>query len=121
MCGFIGYISNKSDLKNRDYENKFNKYLIKLKNRGPDYTEKKKIFAFEKILNFGFSRLAIQDLSEKSNKIFSNNNKILLFNGEIYNFLELKRKYFYDHKFETNTDTELLFKLFDKFGPEKIS
>ena len=121
MCGFIGYISNKSDLKNQDYENKFNKYLIKLKNRGPDYTEKKKIFAFEKILNFGFSRLAIQDLSEKSNKIFSNNNKILLFNGEIYNFLELKRKYFYDHKFETNTDTELLFKLFDKFGPEKIS
>ncbi len=121
MCGFIGYISNKIDLKNQDYENKFNKYLIKLNNRGPDYTEKKKIFTHDKLLNFGFSRLAIQDLTEKSNKIFSNNRKILLFNGEIYNFLELKKKFFYDEEFETNTDTELLFKLFDKFGLEKIS
>ena len=121
MCGFIGYISNKSDLNNQKYENKFNKYLIKLNNRGPDYQEKKKIFNFEKILNLGFSRLAIQDLSKTSNKIFSNNKKILLFNGEIYNFLELKKKFFYNEKFETNTDTELLFKLFDKFGPDKIS
>ena len=59
----------------------------------------------------GFNRLSIIDISKNSNKIFNDDNYSLLFNGEIYNFLYLKKKYLKKNKLETDTDTEVLFKL----------
>ena len=85
MCGFIGFISDINNKQISLYEEKFQHYLYELNNRGPDYTETKKIFFKNKIIHVGFSRLAIQDLNPKSNKIFYNDKAILLFNGEIYN------------------------------------
>jgi len=121
MCGFIGYISDIRDSQNQIYQKKFSEYLLKLNNRGPDYTEEQKIYYKNKIIHVGFSRLAIQDLKSSSNKIFYNNNSLILFNGEIYNFNELKKNYFLNDKFDTKTDTELLFKLFEKYGPNITS
>ena len=120
MCGFIGYISNKSNKNNLIYEQKFEKYFGYLKNRGPDFQTKKKIITEENIINIGFSRLAIQDLSQSSNQIFMSKKKILLFNGEIYNKLELYNNYINFVKLNTQTDTEILFHLLDNRGSSII-
>ena len=121
MCGFIGYVLNHDTKREKQIEEKFNFYLKQLNNRGPDYSESKKIIHNDKIINFGFARLAIQDLSNNANKIFFNDKYILLFNGEIYNHNELRSKYFVNEKFETKTDTEVLFKLLTNYDFKKIT
>lgn len=121
MCGFIGFIS---DINNKQIDNislKFNIYFDKLKKRGPDYSEVKKIKFKSKIIQVGFVRLSIQDLNKKSNKIFYDDDNLILFNGEIYNFIELRQKYLQNQNFSTNTDTEVLFKLFRKKGTNIVN
>ena len=112
MCGFIGFISDINDKQNDAISKKFDFYYKELKKRGPDYCEIKKIKFKSKIIQVGFVRLSIQDISQNSNKIFCDQNNIILFNGEIYNFNELREKYLSGEKNETNSDTEVLFKLY---------
>ena len=121
MCGFIGFISDINNKQISLYEEKFQHYLYELNNRGPDYTETKKIFFKNKIIRIGFSRLAIQDLNPNSNKIFYNDNAILLFNGEIYNQKILKQKYLSDTLLNTSSDTEVLFNLLLNYGSKIIN
>ena len=121
MCGFIGFISDINNKQISLYEEKFQHYLYELNNRGPDYTETKKIFFKNKIIHVGFSRLAIQDLNPKSNKIFYNDKAILLFNGEIYNQKILKQKYLSDTLLNTSSDTEVLFNLLLNYGTKIIN
>ena len=121
MCGFIGFISDINDKQISHYDKKFKLYLEKLNNRGPDYTETKKISFNNKIIQVGFSRLAIQDLSPISNKIFHNQRGLLLFNGEIYNQKILRDKYLNSEEFYTSTDTEVLFYLLLKHGTSIIN
>ena len=121
MCGFIGFISDINNKQISLYEEKFQHYLYELNNRGPDYTETKKIFLKNKIIRIGFSRLAIQDLNPNSNKIFYNDNAILLFNGEIYNQKILKQKYLSDTLLNTSSDTEVLFNLLLNYGSKIIN
>lgn len=119
MCGIIGY--SVADTKN--YPNIFKKFLKfhqRMKYRGPDYSEKIKIETGPRVTELGFNRLSIQDLDNRANKIFTNENYSLLFNGEIYNKLHIKKKYFCDDKFSTKSDTEVLYKFLCKFKTEKI-
>ncbi len=97
MCGFI--ITNQN-IKITDYKNT-------LKHRGPDQTGSYEHGEIKII----FNRLAIIDLSKKANQPFIYKNFIIIFNGEIYNYLEL-RKQLTDlgHKFVSNSDTEVLLK-----------
>ena len=120
MCGFIGFVTDINDKRISIYEEKFQHYLNQLKNRGPDYTETKQIFLKDKFIKIGFSRLAIQDLNQNANKIFHNDNAILLFNGEIYNKKYLKRTYIDDIILTTSTDTEVLFNLLLNYGTKII-
>ena len=116
MCGFIGFVSDVKDNNISAYQNKLSIYLEKLKNRGPDFSQQHKFYYKNKIIHVGFARLAIQDLKTSSNKIFYNNNYAILFNGEVYNCAELKKEFLNEVKLETSTDTELLFKLLQKYG-----
>ena len=116
MCGFIGFISDINNKQIDSISQKFNIYFNKLKERGPDYSEVKKIKFKSKIIQVGFVRLSIQDLNKKSNKIFCDDDNLILFNGEIYNHIKLREKYLQNQNFSTNTDTEVLFKLFQKKG-----
>ena len=115
MCGFtvfynLKYLNNKKNIH----------YLFNfIKNRGPD---KKKIINQNNI-TFLFSRLSIQDLSKNGDQpIYSSNKKlIMVFNGEIYNHLDLRKKInsIYPKKKWTGTsDSETLLKVF-KFGISK--
>ena len=74
--------------------------------RGPDFSA---IYKDDKVC-LGHNRLSIIDLDDKSNQPFTSNDKnvILSYNGEIYNFLELKEELSKNYKFKTKSDTELV-------------
>ena len=65
----------------------------------------------ERQILFFHSRLKIIDLNNRSNQPFIKFNKIMIYNGEIYNFKEIKNKLIkLGYKFETTSDTEVLLK-----------
>lgn len=112
MCGLVFSISKKKILKKQIL-----KTIKVMENRGPDYQS----FLEDKIKNnnllFLFSRLSIIDLKKRSNQPYIKKNCILIFNGEIYNFLEIKR-YLQSKEvlFETNSDTEVLLEAYIYWG-----
>jgi asparagine synthase (glutamine-hydrolysing) len=114
MCGISG-ITN--------FENKPNLKTVeamreKIDHRGPDF----KITWNNGSNCIGFVRLAIIDLTKNSNQPFAtDDNKINLFyNGEIYNFKELKEAYFKNILFKSTGDGEVLIYLYEKFGIDFI-
>jgi asparagine synthase (glutamine-hydrolysing) len=106
MCGIVGF----------NYEDKsfLRKALNEIKHRGPDnfgtFTNKK--------ISLGHRRLSIIDLSKSGNQPMSNEDGTiyLIFNGEIYNFKELKNNLKNKHDFKSNTDTEVLIHLYEEEG-----
>ena len=106
MCGLAGFRS--LDKLNIDYK----KVLKKISHRGPDDQNFTNVNEDKNYLFFGFTRLAIQDLNNRSNQPFIFKNLILCFNGEIYNFNEIKNLLKKEEIiFETRSDTEVLIKL----------
>ena len=113
MCGFFGYISIKPlDTNLKIKLSKVDKFLNQ---RGPDFSN----FILGKNFFFKHWRLKIQDLDDRSNQPFSNSKANLLYNGEIYNFKNLKKNNKFNFKFNTTGDTEVLFKYLNKYGIEK--
>ncbi len=110
MCGITGLVS---------FVTKPNKRIVKNMNqslfhRGPDnfsYIENN--FAV-----MGMARLKIIDLSDDSNQPFLNNEKkvSVMYNGEIYNFKELKNQFLSEINFRSNGDGEVILHLYCKFG-----
>ena len=95
MCGFI--ITN--------INQKSEKYKSILKHRGPDSTG----FYRNDFLKIIFNRLAIIDLNKRSNQPYTFKDYIIVFNGEIYNYIELKKQLkSYGYRFKTTSDTEVL-------------
>ena len=111
MCGISGIISQK-------YANEPTILCMvdSQKHRGPDYNNS---FIYNKVA-LGHNRLMIIDCTEKANQPMFNENRTvaIVFNGEIYNFKELKKKYFSNDlsSFKTNSDTEIVLKMYQKFG-----
>lgn len=110
MCGIL--YSNDSEINKEDFLNSLNLML----HRGPDaplcYVEHENS-------KLGHNRLSILDLNERSNQPFYSDDKrfVIIFNGEIYNYLELAKEY--GIKLRTSSDTELLLKLYLSQGLEK--
>ena len=85
--------------------------------RGPD----NKDFSSAEEYTVGHNRLAIIDPEKRSNQPFNFKNLILSFNGEIYNYLEIKEKLILKgYKFETTSDTEVIIKLFHFKGVDSF-
>ena len=100
MCGINGLISSID----KNFSFLVNKMNERISHRGPNAS------GLKDIENgcLGHMRLSIIDLSQEANQPFFDDEHILVYNGEVYNFEELRDKY----KFEcrTNSDTEVLFK-----------
>lgn len=101
MCGIVGFINKRN--KKSDFQ--LLKSMTKsIKHRGPDsinYIKSKNFY-------FGHTRLSIIDQNKSSQPIISDLGNILIYNGEILNFKDLKKKFFKKKKFKTNGDTEVL-------------
>ena len=112
MCGIAGYYGFEFiDTK------KLNITLGLMKNRGPDASGIIKKKLGKKKLYFLHSRLSIIDLDKRANQPFIYKNLLLVFNGEIYNYIELRNDLIkVGYKFETNSDTEVLIKSIEYFG-----
>tara|TARA_E500000178_G_C17020353_1_gene755211 strand:- start:228 stop:2057 length:1830 start_codon:yes stop_codon:yes gene_type:complete len=111
MCGIAGYIgSNNIDIK------RIKSTLSLMKLRGPD----KQKYSFKKINNRNIyllhSRLSIIDLNERSDQPYFMNDLVLIFNGEIYNYVELKKKIQNNVTFKTNSDTEVILHYYKLYG-----
>ncbi len=112
MCGIAGYLHfNKTK--------KAEQPLLKgmtdcISYRGPDGDG----FYVQDNLALGHRRLSIIDLSSGAQPMYSSDrHKVLVFNGEIYNYLELKEELSaLGHRFETTSDTEVLIKAYEQWG-----
>ena len=63
------------------------------------------------------TRLSIIDLKNRSNQPYKYKNLVMVFNGEIYNFIELKKELISrKYHFKTKSDTEVLLKCYHCFG-----
>ncbi|OGY33588.1 MAG: asparagine synthase (glutamine-hydrolyzing) [Candidatus Andersenbacteria bacterium RIFCSPHIGHO2_12_FULL_45_11] len=73
-------------------------------------------------IGFAHRRLSIIDLSDKGAQPFvsSDARYALTFNGEIYNYRQLRQEYFADDVFVSDSDTEVLLKLLIRFGKDAI-
>ncbi len=121
MCGINGYVRSKKiekpELK-RDMD-AMNKLIF---HRGPDedgvFCESNKTYS----IGMGMRRLSIIDLSSGKQPIFTDDKSIvILFNGEIYNYRELKSKLQSEGvTFNTTSDTEVILKLYENYGPESF-
>lgn len=97
MCGILGSISN--NILNHS------KGIKSMNHRGPDFSDS---IHYDSLI-LSHSRLSIIDLDMKSNQPLTIGDYTIVFNGEIYNFLELKKILISDgHKFKTKGDTEVL-------------
>ena len=114
MCGIAGIFSQK-----QTYKNVLEKILKDFNHRGPDDL---KIFTDGNYLA-GMVRLSINDLQNGSQPFISNNGNIIIFyNGEIYNFKNLKNKLLKKgYSFNSNCDGEVLANLFECYGKKSFS
>ena len=110
MCGI--YVSN---LKFKEEELK--QRLKTIEFRGPDFTGVQQ----KNSLNFGHLRLSILDLDERANQPMVSGNYTLVFNGEIYNYKDIKDELILlGHSFTTNGDSEVLLRGFIEWGKEVV-
>lgn len=108
MCGIFGVIGQNFNIE---------KNLDLISHRGPD---DQGIFLDKKI-SLGFKRLSIIDLSERGRQPMTNEDSSvwIVFNGEIYNFVDLKKS-LGKHKFKSSTDTEVILHGYEEWGIEGL-
>lgn len=112
MCGIIGHIR----LHNKMENSLFEEMLNTLKHRGPD--DLGTYYSNKHHVALGHRRLSFLDLSSAGKQPFCNPDQTvwLTFNGEIYNYLELKKELEKEYSFKTNSDTEVLIAAYEKWG-----
>ena len=119
MCGIAGYLGSKIFLPNKSLIKNCSRLM---RRRGPDNVNHKIILNKQKSLLFIHSRLSIIDPVKISNQPMEDENGILIFNGEIYNYIELKNSLIKKgYKFKTNSDTEVLLKMLSLNGEKALN
>jgi asparagine synthase (glutamine-hydrolysing) len=117
MCGIIGHIK-KEGIVNQET---FHKMVKSLEHRGPDgegvfvSTDGKRAL--------GHRRLSFLDLSNSGKQPMSNSEATtwVSFNGEIYNYLELKEELKGEYQFVTESDTEVILAAYQKWGVDFVT
>ena len=119
MCGIAGFYSKK-----QVSDSSIQKTLNLMKNRGPD-NQNSRVFSCnsgKRTVGLLHSRLSIIDLDPRANQPFSIGNQTIVFNGEIYNYLELRKEL--EKKgiqLLTSSDTEVLLHYFRIHGEKCVN
>lgn len=111
MCGFVGFVDK--------YRKKEKDKIVKdmasmIIHRGPDSEG----YYTDNTVALGFRRLSIIDLEGGAQPIYNEDkSKVIIFNGEIYNYQELRKDLeSKGHIFTTNTDTEVILHGYEEYG-----
>jgi asparagine synthase (glutamine-hydrolysing) len=118
MCGICGklVLDGRSNLISRDV---LRRMMDAMRHRGPDDSG---MYACGQV-GLGHRRLSVIDLNTGTQPITNEDGTIwIVFNGEIYNFKELKAFLIgRGHRFRTSTDTEVIVHLYEELGEDFIS
>ena len=110
MCGFVGFVSKQKKEEKKVIIKKMADAII---HRGPDSDG----YYYDDNVALGFRRLSIIDLKGGNQPIYNeDNSKVIVFNGEIYNYKELREELLKKgHTFKTNTDTEVIIHGYEEY------
>lgn len=111
MCGIVGIIDFKHGISQQEIKS----MADTLTHRGPD----EEGYYLEESLGLGFKRLAIVDLAHGQQPMYFEN-LVLITNGEIYNFKELRLELEAKYQFKTNSDIEVLLYMYKEYGKEFV-
>jgi asparagine synthase (glutamine-hydrolysing) len=114
MCGILGIVGTNIE----KYSNNLDTIKQSLAHRGPDNAS----HYLNRNILLVHNRLSIIDLDKRSNQpMFDNEkNNCVIFNGEIYNYIELKSELSSKYNFKTNSDTEVLLAAYSIWGHEML-
>lgn len=122
MCGINGFLALNNNYGSKS-EEEFKSILQTMNDaiahRGPDFDG---VF-LQQPVGFGFRRLSIIDLRDIANQpmLNNNNNIVLVFNGEIYNYIEIREKLIAKgYHFRTNSDTEVVINSYLEYGDQCV-
>ena len=115
MCGIVGFVNANSRPASREILERMNSCIV---HRGPDEDG----FFVHEAVALAMRRLAIIDLKGGQQPIFNEDRtSVIVFNGEIYNFQELKEDLeARGHRFATHCDTEVIVHLYDEYGADCV-
>ncbi|MFJ5563053.1 asparagine synthase (glutamine-hydrolyzing) [Lysinibacillus xylanilyticus] len=116
MCGFIGYINGTNVI---DHHQTIENMMNTIIHRGPDSGG----IHSDDTVTLGFRRLSIIDLSDVANQpLYSaDGNIVLVFNGEIFNFQELRADLIEKgHNFKTHSDSEVIIYGYVEYGVDFV-
>ena len=113
MCGIAGFYG---DINKKQSVSTLKHMLTRIKHRGPDQSG---VYVSDYV-GLGSVRLSIIDLSSGTMPISNQDNSLwIVFNGEIYNHMELREDLIQkNHSFKTRSDTEVILHLYEEYGPE---
>lgn len=114
MCGYVGFTNN--SLPNA--ESVLEAMMDKIIHRGPDSSGK---YVSDEMC-LGFRRLSIIDLEAGHQPLYNEDNSLVLtFNGEIYNFSDIREKLVEaGHTFKTHSDSEVLIHGYEEYGADLV-
>lgn len=115
MCGIVGITSRKRQILDERILETMNNCIV---HRGPDEAG----FYVNESVGLAMRRLSIIDLGSGQQPIFNaDKTRVIVFNGEIYNFQELRKSLEKrGHRFYTNSDTEVIIHLYDEYGVDCV-
>jgi len=117
MCGICGIIKFNGIVDPIDLSN----MIGTLSHRGPDNTSISILKNEKASIGFAHARLSIIDLSEEANQPMVYSKYHIVFNGEIYNFREIRDELIkFGHKFILDSDTEVILHAFEEWGTKCV-
>ena len=119
MCGIVGVVTHNARFSIKDHLGQLHQMPQALIHRGPEHVG----YWYDQNVFLSQTRLKIIDLSEKANPpLFNEDRSIaLIFNGEIYNFKDLKNELIEKgHTFYSHGDGEVIVHLYEEEGEESV-
>jgi asparagine synthase (glutamine-hydrolysing) len=115
MCGIVGIID--SSLDQERGESLLKRMLESIKHRGPDNSS----WWTDMPVLLGHNRLSIIDLSDDANQPMAFDDLVIVYNGEVYNYLEIKTELTEKgYLFRTTSDTEVILAAYQEWGADCV-